>query len=120
MRRHRIITAAALSLACATIGAACGGDDGSNVRSFGDCGCSGTASGPASGSEAATQSGSAGSGSGSASCPSRSGSGPGSGSESGAGSGSGIADVVAGSSSHDPLVADAVAEYETWVTERST
>jgi iron uptake system component EfeO len=118
VRRHRIITAAALSLAFATIGAACGDDDGSNVRSFGDCGGSGSASGPAAASESATQSGSAGSGSGSASCPSGSGGGSGSGSESGAGSGSGIADEVARSSTNDPLVADAVAEYETWVAEQ--
>ena len=132
MRRHRIITATAMSLALATIGAACGDDDGADVRSFGDCGGSGSASGAASAgggatesgsaSGAATESGSAGSGSGSASCPSGSGSGSGggsgSGSESGAGSGSGIADEVAGSSTDDPLVTDAVAEYQRWVTEQ--
>jgi len=116
--RHRIITAAALSLAVATVGAACGGDDGSNVRSFGNCRGSGSTSGSASASGAATQSGSASAGSGSGSCPSGSGSGSGSGSESGAGSGSGIAGEVAGSSTADPLVADAVAEYETWVAEQ--
>jgi iron uptake system component EfeO len=130
VRRHRITTAAALSLALATIGAACGDDDGADVRSFGDCGDSGSASGSgsASASGAATQSasasgsasgsGSAGSGSGSASCPSGSGSGSGSGSESGAGSGSGIADDVAGSSTDNQLVTDAVAEYQDWVAEQ--
>jgi ABC-type phosphate transport system substrate-binding protein len=38
--------------------------------------------------------------------------GSGSGSESGAGSGSGTADDVAGSSTDNPLVADAAAEYQ--------
>lgn len=124
MRRHRIITATALSLALATIGAACGDDDGADVRSFGDCGGSGSASGSASASAsassggAATESGSAGSDSGSASCPSGSGSGSGSGSESGAGSGSGIADEIEGSSTENPLVNDAVAEYQAWVAEQ--
>jgi iron uptake system component EfeO len=123
VRRHRIITATALSLALATIGAACGDDDGADVRSFGDCGGSGSASGSASasGSSAATQSGSASgsaSGSGSATCPSGSGSGSGSGSESGAGSGSGIADDVAGSSTDNALVTEAVAEYQDWVMEQ--
>jgi iron uptake system component EfeO len=127
VRRHRIITVTALSLALASIGAACGDDDGSDVRSFGNCGGSGSASASASGSGAATQSasasgaaesGSAGSGSGSATCPSGSGSGSGSGSESGAGSGSGIADEVAGSSTDNPLVTDAVAEYQGWVAEQ--
>jgi iron uptake system component EfeO len=124
VRRHRIITATALSLALATIGAACGDDDGADVRSFGDCGGSGSASGSASASAsassggAATESGSAGSDSGSASCPSGSGSGSGSGSESGAGSGSGIADEVEGSSTANPLVNDAVAEYQAWVAEQ--
>jgi iron uptake system component EfeO len=124
VRRHRIITATALSLALATIGAACGDDDGADVRSFGDCGGSGSASGSASASAsassggAATESGSAGSDSGSASCPSGSGSGSGSGSESGAGSGSGIADEIEGSSTENPLVNDAVAEYQAWVAEQ--
>jgi iron uptake system component EfeO len=134
VRRHRIITASALSLALATIGAACGDDDGADVRSFGDCGGSGSASGSASASGsgsasasgAATQSasasgsGSAGSGSGSATCPSGSGSGAGSGSgsESGAGSGGGIADDVAGSSTDNPLVTGAVADYQAWVIEQ--
>ena len=124
MRRRRIITATALSLALATIGAACGDDDGADVRSFGDCGGSGSASGSASASAsassggAATESGSAGSDSGSASCPSGSGSGSGSGSESGAGSGSGIADEIEGSSTENPLVNDAVAEYQAWVAEQ--
>jgi iron uptake system component EfeO len=126
VRRHCIITATALSLALATIGAACGDDDGADVRSFGDCGGSGSASGSASAgasgsasaSGAATGSGSGGSGSGNASCPSGSGSGSGSGSESGAGSGSGIADQVEGSSSDNPLVTDAVAEYQAWVAEQ--
>jgi len=116
--RHRFITAAALSLALATIGVACGDDDGADVRSFGDCGGSGNASASGSASGAATESGSAGSGSGSASCPSGSGSGSGSGSESGAGSGSGIADEIAGSSTDNPLVTDAVAEYQVWVSEQ--
>jgi iron uptake system component EfeO len=113
-----------LSLALATIGAACGDDDGADVRSFGDCGGSGSASGSASASAsassggAATESGSAGSDSGSASCPSGSGSGSGSGSESGAGSGSGIADEIEGSSTENPLVNDAVAEYQAWVAEQ--
>jgi len=124
VRRHRIITATALSLALATIGAACGDDDGADVRSFGDCGGSGSASGSASASAsassggAATESGSTGSDSGSASCPSGSGSGSGSGSESGAGSGSGIADEIEGSSTENPLVNDAVAEYQAWVAEQ--
>jgi iron uptake system component EfeO len=126
VRRHRIITATALSLALATTGAACGDDDGADVRSFGDCGGSGSASGSAaasasasrSASGAATASGSTGSGSDSASCPSGSGSGSGGGSEAGAGSGSGIADDVEGSSTDNPLVADAVAEYQAWVAEQ--
>ncbi len=130
MRRHRIITATALSLALATIGAACGDDDGADVRSINDCGGSGSASASASGSAsarasgsasasgAATESGSGGPGSGSASCPSGSGSGSGSGSESGAGTGSGIAGEVEGSSTDNPLVADAVAEYQAWVAEQ--
>jgi iron uptake system component EfeO len=123
VRRHRIITATALSLAFVAVGTACGDDDGADVRSFGDCGGSGggsgsasaTASASASASGAATESGSAGSGSGSASCASGSGSGPSSGSESGAGSGSGIADEVEASSTDNPLVTDAVAAYEAWV-----
>jgi iron uptake system component EfeO len=132
VRRHRIITATALSLALATIGVACGDDDGADVRSFGNCGGSGSASGSASSSgsgsasaggsatqsASASGSGSAASGSGSATCPSDSGSGSGSGSESGAGSGSGIADDVAGSSSANPLVTGAVADYQTWVIEQ--
>jgi iron uptake system component EfeO len=132
VRRHRVITATALSLALATIGAACGDDDGADVRSFGDCGGSGSASGSASASASgsaiqsasasgsATGSGSAGSRSGTASCPSGSGGGSGSssGSESGAASGSGIADDVAGSSTDDPLVTAAVAEYQAWVAEQ--
>jgi hypothetical protein len=59
VRRHRIITVTALSLALASIGAACGDDDGSDVRSFGNCRGSGSASAFASGSGAATQSASA-------------------------------------------------------------
>jgi len=134
VRRHRIITATALSLALATIGAACGDDDGADVRSFGNCGGSGNASGSASASgsgsasaggsatqsASASGSGSAASGSGSATCPSGSGSesGSGSGSESGAGPGSGIADDVAGSSTDNPLVTGAVADYQAWVIEQ--
>jgi iron uptake system component EfeO len=122
VRRHRIIAAAALSLALAIIGAACGDDDGADVRNVGGCSGSGSASGSASASASAsgpaTESGSAASGSDAASCPSGSGSGSGSGSESGAGSGSGIADEVAGSSTDNPLVADAVAEYQSWVAEQ--
>jgi hypothetical protein len=120
VRRHRIIAAAALPLALAIIGAACGDDDGADVRNVGDCGGSGSASASASASGAATESGSAASGSEAASCPSGSGSGSGSGSESGAGSGSGIADEVAGSSTDNPLVTDAVAEYQSWVAEQVT
>lgn len=117
MGRHRIITATALSLSLATIGAACG-DDGADVRNVGECDGSGSASasgGSRSGSGSASASGPA-----SASCPS--GSGSGSGSETGSGSegasGSGIAGEVAGSSTDDPLMAEAVAEYQAWVGEQ--
>jgi iron uptake system component EfeO len=128
--RKRVITALALTLAVATLGAACGNDDGADVRNIGDeCdGASASASGSASGiaesgstsgttAASGSESGSA-SGSGSASCPSGSGSTSGSGSGSTSGSGSGIADEVEGSSTDNPLVEDAVAEYTTYVAEQ--
>ena len=122
MPRKRVITALALTLAVATLGAACGNDDGADVRNIGDeCdGASASASGSASGTAesgstsettaaSGSESGSA-SGSGSASCPSGSGS--------TSGSGSGIADEVEGSSTDNPLVEDAVAAYTTYVAEQ--
>ena len=124
MRRDRIITATALSLTLAALCAACGDDDGADVRSFGDCRGSGSASasanasGSVSASDPTTSSRSAGSGPRGASCPPGSGSGSGGGSESGAGSGSGIAGEVEGSSTDDPLVIAAVAEYQAWVAEQ--
>ncbi len=104
MPRNRFISAAALSLALLTLGAACGGeDDGADVRNIGeDCGGSasgGSASG-GSGSEASASGGTA------------------SGCASGSGSGSGIAGDVEGSSTDNPLVEDAVAEYTTYVGEQ--
>jgi iron uptake system component EfeO len=99
--RHRYTAAAALSLALVTLGAACGNDDGADVRNIGEeCG-----------------SGSSASGSGSAASGSASGSGSGSGcpSGSGSGSGSGIASSVQGSSTDNPLVQDALASYTSYV-----
>jgi iron uptake system component EfeO len=100
--RHRLIAQAALALALVTLAAACGDDDGSNVRDSA-CGTSGQASASASGSASASASGSA-SGSGSGGCD-----------ESGAGSGSGIADEVAGSETDNPLIVAALADYTTYV-----
>lgn len=106
MPRNRIITAAALSVALLTVGAACSNDDGADVRNIGDeCGGSGSASGAsgtASGSTAESRSAPGGSASGSAS-----------GCGSASGSGSGIASEVGGVSTDNPLVQDAVAAYTT-------
>jgi iron uptake system component EfeO len=107
--RQRIITVVALVLALGLVGAACRDDDGADVRSTGDC-ASGSAGASGSGSESGSASASgAASDSASASCPSGSGRG------SGNASGSGIASEVEGSSTDDPLVTGAVAEYKTWV-----
>jgi iron uptake system component EfeO len=76
-------------LAATLLFAACGDDDGGDVRNVGESG-SGSASGSASGS---------GSGSGSA-------------------SGSGIGDQVEGSSTDDPLVQEAVADYKDYVVDQ--
>jgi iron uptake system component EfeO len=99
--RYRPTVAAALVTALVLLGAACGGDDGADVRD--SCGSSASGAG-ASGSASASASGSA-SGSG------------GSGSEcaEGSGSGSGIADEVEGSSTDNPLVQSALADYTTYV-----
>jgi iron uptake system component EfeO len=100
--RNRFIPVVALSLALVSLGAACGGDDGADVRNIGDD-CEGSAS---SGSGA---SGSAAASSGSASgCPSGSAS----------ASASGIAGDVDGSSTDDPLVQDAVVAYTAYVAEQ--
>jgi iron uptake system component EfeO len=123
--RNRLITVAALALASLTLAAACGSDDdGADVRDISEgCEGSGSASGSASGGSASGGSGSGGSGSasgsasggsgsasGSASCPPASGS--------GSGSGSGIASEVEGSTTDNPLVAQAVADYTTYVDEQ--
>jgi iron uptake system component EfeO len=122
--RPRLLVAALLPVALAV--SACGGDDddGADVRNIGeDCPASGASGASASGASGASASGassasggSASAGSGSAACPA--GSGSGSGSESGAGSGSGISGAVEGSSTDDPLLEDALAEYATYVSEQ--
>jgi iron uptake system component EfeO len=104
--RHRLIGPAALALTIVTLAAACGDDDGSNVRDSA-CGASGT-------SNAASASGSAsgaasGSGSGSGSCDE---------SGAGSGSGSGIAEEVAGSDTDNPLIVSALADYTTYVQDQ--
>jgi iron uptake system component EfeO len=111
--RNRLITAAAISLALVTLGAACGNDDGADVRDIsedcdgsGSASASGSASGNGSGSGPASGGGSSG-GSGGG-CPSGSGS----------GSGSGIASEVGGSSTGNPLVQDAVDDYRAYVAEQ--
>ena len=104
MVRHRLTASAALALALVIMGAACGKDDGSGVRDCGAASASGSGSGSASG--AASGSGS-GTGSGSGACDSGSGA--------GSGSGSGIADDVEGSSTDDPLIKAALADYTTYV-----
>ena len=112
MPRHPLISAAALSLALVTTGAACGGDDddGADVRNIGEeCAASGSASASASGTGSGTGagSGSASGASGSAAdCPS------------GSGSGSGIASDVEGSATDNPLVQTAVDEYTVYVAEQ--
>lgn len=99
MVRHRPTVAMALVTALVTLGAACGGkDDGAGVR---DCGSS-SASGSASGSDAASASAS-GSASGSGECTSAS------------GSGSGIAEDVEGSTTDNPLIRRALADYTVYV-----
>ena len=103
MVRHRLTASAALALALVIMGAACGKDDGSGVRDCGTASASGSGSGSASG--AASGSGS-GTGSGSGAC------------DSGAGSGSGIGDEVAGSSTDDPLIKTALADYTTYVQDQ--
>ena len=125
MLRPRLLVAALLPVALAV--SACGGDDddGADVRNIGeDCSASGASGASASGGSGASASGASGgsasAGSSSAACPSGSGSGTGSesGSESGSGSGSGISGAVEGSSTDDPLVEDALAEYRTYVSEQ--
>ena len=112
MPRHPLISAAALSLALVTTGAACGGDDddGADVRNIGEeCAASGSASASASGTGSGTGagSGSASGASGSAAdCPS------------GSGSASGIASEVEGSATDNPLVQTAVEEYTVYVAEQ--
>jgi hypothetical protein len=100
--RNRFVPAVALSLALVSLGAACGGDDGADVRNIGD-GCEGSAS---------SGSGASGSGAGA--------SGSASGCASGSGSASGIAGDVEGSSSDNPLVQDAVVAYTPTWPSRST
>jgi len=109
VHRNRLMPAVALSFALVTVGAACGSDDdGADVRNIGEeCGGSGSA---ASGSEASGSGASASGGSASGASAS--------GCASGSGSGSGIAGDVEGSSTDDPLVQDAVAEYTTYVAEQ--
>jgi iron uptake system component EfeO len=88
--RNRFIVAAAVALTLGTLGAACGSDDGAGVRD--GCGASasgGSASGGASGSACA---------------------------DPGSGSGSGIAEDVEGSSTDNPLVRSALADYTTYVS----
>ena len=107
MSRNRFIPAVALSLALVSLGAACGGDDGADVRNIGDE-CEGSAS-SGSGASGSGASGSGASASGSASgCPSGSGS----------ASASGIASEVEGSASDNPLVQDAVVAYTAYVAEQ--
>jgi iron uptake system component EfeO len=108
--RYRLISAAALSVALVTLGAACGSDDdGADVRDIGEE-CEGSAS--ASGGSGSGGSASGGSGSASG------GSASGCASASGSGSGSGIAGDVEGSSTDNPLVQDAVVAYTGYVAEQ--
>jgi iron uptake system component EfeO len=105
--RHRYTAAAALSLVLVVGAAACGNDDGSDVRDSGCDSASEQASASASGSASAPASGS-GSGSGTSSdCD-----------EQGAGSGSGIGDEVAGSQSDNPLVLTALEDYSGYVEQQ--
>ena len=107
MARHRYTAAAALSLVLVVGAAACGNDDGSDVRDSGCDSASEQASASASGSASAPASGS-GSGSGTSSdCD-----------EQGAGSGSGIGDEVAGSQSDNPLVLTALEDYSGYVEQQ--
>jgi len=113
--RTRLIAIAVALVAVGALGAAaCGEDDGADVRNIGeDCGGSASASGgSASASGGSASGGSASGGSASGACPSGSGSG------SGGGSGSGIADDVEGSATDNPLVKDALAAYTTYVDEQ--
>jgi iron uptake system component EfeO len=105
--RHRYTAAAALSLVLVVGAAACGNDDGSDVRDSGCDSASEQASASASGSASGPASGS-GSGSGTSSdCD-----------EQGAGSGSGIGDEVAGSQSDNPLVLTALEDYSGYVEQQ--
>jgi iron uptake system component EfeO len=109
--RPRLLAAVAVSAALVTLLGACGDDDGSDVRDGSeDCGSASAsgASASASGGSASASGGSASAGSGSADCPSGS----------GAGSGSGIGDDVEGSTTDNPLVEDALAEYSAYVDEQ--
>jgi iron uptake system component EfeO len=106
--RTRLIAIAVALVAVGALGAAaCGEDDGADVRNIGED-CGGSAS--ASGGSASASGGSASGGSASGACPSGSGS--------GGGSGSGIADDVEGSATDNPLVQDALAAYTTYVDEQ--
>jgi iron uptake system component EfeO len=111
--RHRFTAAAALSLALVTLVAACGDDDGADVRNIGEECASGSASGSASGggsaSASASASASGSSSGGSASCPA---------SGSASGSGSGIASSVQGSTTDNPLIEDALASYTSYVADQ--
>jgi iron uptake system component EfeO len=100
--RSRLIATAAVAVALATAIGACGDDDGADVR---DNGCDSASASGASGS-ASGGSGSASGGSGS-DC-----------SEAGGGSGSGIGDEVAGSTTDNPLVEDALVDYRAYVDEQ--
>jgi iron uptake system component EfeO len=105
--RHRYTAAAALSLVLVVGAAACGNDDGSDVRDSGCDSASEQASASASGSASAPASGS-GSGSGTGSdCD-----------EQGAGSGSGIGAEVAGSQSDNLLVLTALEDYRGYVEQQ--
>jgi iron uptake system component EfeO len=106
--RTRLIAIAVALVAVGALGAAaCGEDDGADVRNIGED-CGGSAS--ASGGSASASGGSASGGSASGACPSGRGS--------GGGSGSGIADDVEGSATDNPLVQDALAAYTTYVDEQ--
>jgi iron uptake system component EfeO len=93
VRRSRTFRAAVAALAALCLLAACSDDDGGEVRSEGGCGGSASA--------------------GSASGGSASGTGA-----SASGCASGIGDAVEGSTTDNPLVTDAVAEYKVYVLEQ--
>lgn len=94
-------------VAGALVLAACGDDDGGGVREIGGDECE-SASAGASGSGSATGSGSAG-------CPSASASGS---EASGSGSATGISEEDVTGETDDPLVLDAVEQYQAYVTEQ--